>query len=168
MEFVETFWGHKEPLTVLQMVCRAIVIFIIALLILRLSGRRSFGVGTPLDNIVVILVGAILSRGVTGASPFLPVVVAGFVIGLLHRLFSWFKVHSSSFAKIAEGEKILLYDNDQFIEANMLRALAEKEDVMQALREDGIATDLSSVAQVYMERNGTINIVQKKKERATS
>lgn len=160
MEFIETFWGEKEPLNTLQTVCRSVVIFFIALVILRVSGRRSFGVGTPLDNIVVILVGAILSRAIIGASPFVPVVAAASTIGVLHRLFSWLKVRSTMLAKITEGEKILLYKDDHFIEGNMLRALVEKEDVLQALREKGLP-NMINVKYIFMERNGTITIVQK-------
>lgn len=160
MEFIDTFWGYKEPLNTLQMACRGLVTFVIALVILRVSGRRSFGVGTPLDNIVVILVGAILSRGVIGASPFLPVVITGFVIGILHRFFSWCKVHSPAFARLTEGDKIILYEKGHFIEANMRRALTDREDVMQALRESGSSIELSNVEQIFMERNGTITFIK--------
>lgn len=161
MEQVEFFWGNKEPLNALQMSFRAIVVFFIALIILRISGRRSFGVGTPLDNIVVILLGAILSRAITGASPFLPVVAGSLMIAVLHRFFSWLKVHSPLFAKITEGEKILLFSNQQFIKVNMSRAQVTEEDIKQATREAHYTGNMYGIDKVWMERNENITFTQK-------
>jgi len=47
---IEMF-GQGKDLNTLQMSCRGIVVFFIALLLIRISGRRSFGMHTPLDNI---------------------------------------------------------------------------------------------------------------------
>lgn len=161
MEQVEFLWGNKEPLSTLQMSIRAVVVFLIALIILRISGRRSFGVGTPLDNIVVILMGAILSRTITGASPFLPVIGASLVIAFLHRFFSWCKVHSPFFAKLAEGEKILLYKNSEFIIDNMSRAQVTHSDMQQSVREANHSENMEQVEEVWLERNGNITIINK-------
>jgi len=164
MEIIERYWGSGEPLSSLQMGCRGIVIFIIALVILRISGRRSFGVGTPLDNIVVILLGAILSRAITGASPFWPVVAASLMIALLHRFFSWCKVYSEAFGKLVEGDKIVLYENNDFNAGNMSRAQVAREDIMQAVREAQLPEDMQQVSRVYMERNGNITVVRKQEQ----
>lgn len=160
METFEKIWGEGESLSSLQMAVRGIVVFVAALIILRISGRRSFGVGTPVDNIVVILLGAILSRAVTGASPFFPVLSASLVIALLHRFFSWYKVRHIGFESFAEGDKILLYANSRFLKANMSRALVGVEDIMQAIREKEGVTNMNNVDKVYMERNGTITITR--------
>ncbi len=69
MYILEKIWGTGTSLDTVQMGTRGIAVFIIALLLIRVSGRRSFGIRSPLDNIIVILLGAILSRAVVGASP---------------------------------------------------------------------------------------------------
>lgn len=55
MTILEDLWGSGESLNVLQMSCRGVATFLIALLLIRISGRRSFGIRSPLDNIIVIL-----------------------------------------------------------------------------------------------------------------
>ncbi|MDR6465344.1 uncharacterized membrane protein YcaP (DUF421 family) [Chryseobacterium sediminis] len=46
-----------------QIAIRGITVFILALILIRILGRRSFGIASPLDNIIVILLGAVLSGG---------------------------------------------------------------------------------------------------------
>lgn len=140
---------------------RGIVIFFIAYLLIRLSGRRSFGIKTPLDNIIAITLGAVLSRAIVGASDFVPVVFTCFVIVLLHRLLAWMKVRSRKASHLIDGEKILLYANGRFIAENLDKALVCKEDVLQGARESALTDDLTKIEIIYMERNGQISTIKK-------
>ena len=161
MEFIKQIFGEGKNLDVLQMSCRAIVVFIIALLLIRISGRRSFGVRTALDNIIAISLGAILSRAVVGASDFVPVVAACFVIVLIHRLFGWFIANSKLFGRVMEGDKILLYADGEFIPPNLKKALVCREDIMQGVRKSALTEDLDQIDKVYIERNGEISAIKK-------
>ncbi|GAB3913746.1 DUF421 domain-containing protein [Mucilaginibacter boryungensis] len=163
MEILIKIFGEGKDLNTLQMSCRGIVIFFIALVLIRVSGRRSFGLRTPLDNIIGILLGAILSRAVAGASPFIPVIVTCFITVLLHRLFGWMIVKSKTFASIVEGNKILLFENGRFIKENQERALVCEEDIMQGIRKSALTDDLNNIDKVYMERNGDISSLKKEK-----
>src|ERR1700733_6483361 len=110
METIIKLFGEGKDLNALQMSDRGILMFFIALVLIRISGRRSFGVRSPLDNIITISLGAVMSRAIVGASDFLPVVVTCFVIMLLHRLVGFFIARSKAFARFTEGEKILLFE----------------------------------------------------------
>src|ERR1700761_8975717 len=133
MNLIELF-GEGKDLNILQMSSRSVVVFIVALILIRVSGRRSFGVRTPLDNIIVILLGATLSRAIVGASPFIPVVVASFLFVLLHRALGWLIVYNERAARIVEGKRILLFEHGNFIEVNLKKALVCREDIMQGIR----------------------------------
>jgi uncharacterized membrane protein YcaP (DUF421 family) len=161
MDTLIEIFGNGKDLNTLQMSCRGVVVFIIALILIRLSGRRSFGVRTPLDNIILILLGAVLSRAVVGASAFIPVIVVCFVLVILHRLFGWIIAHSKSFTRLTEGDKILLFENGQFIKANVHKALVCTEDIMQGIRESALTEDLNQIDKIYMERNGQISAIKK-------
>ncbi len=161
MELLTQIFGEGKDLNALQMSCRGVVVFFIALVLIRISGRRSFGIRTALDNIISISLGAILSRAVVGASDFVPVIVTCFVIVLMHRLFGWFIANSKRFGRLMEGDKILLYDNGKFIDANLKKALVCKEDIMQGVRKSALTEDLNLVDKVYIERNGEISAIKK-------
>ncbi|OCX53996.1 hypothetical protein BEL04_06890 [Mucilaginibacter sp. PPCGB 2223] len=158
--FIHLF-GQGKDLNALQMSDRGIVIFFIALILIRLSGRRSFGLRTPLDNIISISLGAILSRAVVGASDFVPVVVCCFVIVLLHRLFGWLIANNKRFNRMVEGQKILLFDKGHFLEEEMKRALVCREDIMQGVRKSALTEDMEKIDKVYIERNGEISAIKK-------
>jgi uncharacterized membrane protein YcaP (DUF421 family) len=157
-----TIFGEGKDLNALQMSSRGIVVFIIALILIRLSGRRSFGLRTPLDNIIAISLGAILSRAVVGASGFVPVVVCCFVIVVLHRIFGGLVVSNTAFGKFIEGDKILLFKDGNFIPQNMKKALVCQEDIMQGVRKATLTEDMNGIDKIYMERNGEISAIKKK------
>lgn len=161
MDVLIQIFGEGKELNCLQMSCRGIVIFIIALLLIRISGRRSFSLHTPLDNIIAVLLGGILSRAVAGASPFLSVLAASAVIVLLHRGISYLTVRNPGFSKVVQGEKILLYERGQFMEENMKKALVCREDVIQGIRKSALTDSLQKIEKVYIERNGEISVIKK-------
>lgn len=162
MNILRFLFGEGEHLDALQMCCRGAVFFLIALVLIRLSGRRSFGLKTPLDNIITILLGAVMGRAVVGASPFIPVVACCLTVVLLHRLFGWVVARSKRFSHWTEGKKFLLFKDGQFDEAEMKRALVCKEDVMQGVRRSALTEDMAAIDKVYMERNGEISAIRKK------
>ena len=82
MNILQTLVGEGEKLTVLQMSVRAFVMFIITLVLIRFAGLRTFAKQSSFDNIIVIMLGAVLARGVVGASPFWSTVASSCCIGV--------------------------------------------------------------------------------------
>jgi len=160
-QIIVQLFGEDRNLDILQMSLRAVVVFIVTLVLIRIAGRRSFGLRMPLDNIIVILLGAILSRAVVGVSPFLPVISCSFVIVIMHRFFGWLILKSERFGKLVEGNKFLVFENGTFIKKNIKKALASKEDIMQGVRKSALTEDMNGIEKVYMERNGEISSVKK-------
>ncbi|MFL5745854.1 MAG: DUF421 domain-containing protein [Niastella sp.] len=161
MDWALQLFGQGTDLTALQMSMRGITIFILALALIRISGRRSFGLHTPLDNIITILLGAVLSRAVVGASPFIPVIICCLVIVLIHRLLGFLVSRNEKLSSIIEGDKMLLFKDGHFVDENMKRAQVCKENVMQGVRESASTEDLSKIDRVYIERNGVISVIKK-------
>ena len=161
METLQEIFSYETELSALEMACRAIAVFVIAFVLIRIAGRRSFGLRTPIDNIIVILLGAILSRAVVGSSPFIPTIFASFILCVLHRVFGWLFTHYKGFGRIVEGEEIILYENGQFIEKNMKRGLVREEDIMQAVRKATFTDNIEGIDKILLEHNGEISIINK-------
>jgi len=154
-------FGEGKDLNCLQMSSRGVVVFFIALILIRISGRRSFGLHTPLDNIITIALGAVLSRAIVGASDFLPIIAVSTVIVVLHRAIAWGTAHHKGLSKIVQGKKMLLFEDGHFIAAHMGKALVCEEDVMEGVRKSALTEDLLKIDKIYIERNGEMTAIKK-------
>lgn len=161
MNVVHLILGEGKDLTIWQMSARAFIVFVLGLILIKLSGRRSFGMQMPFDNVIVILLGAILSRAVVGASPFLPVIAASLVIVLLHRLCAWIGLYNKPFGRIIKGNQRILYDKGELNYKNMTKGLISFEDLMEGVRESANLDSLDEVETVYMDRTGRISVIKK-------
>ncbi len=161
MQILHSIFGSGKDLTVLQMSARSVVVFIIALVLIRISGRRSFGLHSPLDNIITIVLGAVLSRAIVGASGFLAVIASSTILVLTHRLFAYGMVHHPAFSRLVSGEKILLFKDGEFVKKNMDKALICEEETVQEVRRSALTENLDRIEKIYMEKNGEVNSVKK-------
>lgn len=163
-DFITTFWGDGDKLNALQMGTRAFAMFFISLLFIRLGGLRLFSKKSAFDNVIVIMLGAVLSRGVVGASPFFSTVAASAVMIGLHRLSAFATIKSDAIAKMLKGDHILLYKNGKILWDNMKVATISKDDLMTSLRLETKKTTLDDIDLAYLETNGRISFIVKKPE----
>jgi uncharacterized membrane protein YcaP (DUF421 family) len=157
---IDLLFGNGRELEWYQMGTRALVVFLIALTFIRFSGTRAFGMRSPFDNVLSILLGAVLSRTITGASPFFPTVFAGLVLTILHYIFGWFSLRSEFIGKIVKGAPITIFENGQMIKSNMQKSLVTEKDLRESMRRANI-NSFEDVELAVVERSGRISIVKK-------
>src|SRR6476469_8942252 len=102
-------WGIKEEISIGETIARAAVMFILMIIMIRLSGMRSFGKGDVFDNILTILLGAVLARGIVGATPFLSAVAGGITIMVIHNILSNFSFFYKWIGRVVKGKSFILY-----------------------------------------------------------
>lgn len=161
MKFMNEWWGINENISPLEIAARSAVMFLIALLLMRMAGMRPFGKGEPFDNIITFLIGGILSRGVVGATPFFSTVVSMVVIIVIHKALAKLSIYSKWFGAKVKGEKVLLYRDGMFMEKNMQKTNITEHDILEDLRISVQLNSLEKIEEVYMERSGKISFVKK-------
>ena len=164
MELLEILFGHGTDLTVVQMSMRAALAFWLALLLIRVSGRRSFGLHGPFDSCTTVLLGAILSRAVSGTSPFLPTIAAATVLVIMHRLTGMACRRWGWFDTVVSGNEVVLVRAGRRDERALERALVTQKDLEEAVRKKTGTEDVSKVERAVLERNGEITVVPFKHE----
>src|SRR6266581_2290926 len=102
-DMIHTLFGQGKDLNELQMACRAFVLFFIALAFIRFTGMRTFGIKSAFDDCIIIMLGAVLSRVITGASAFLPTLTAAFILVLVHRILAWISVSNKTVSHLVKG-----------------------------------------------------------------
>ncbi len=161
MNWEQFFWGRNEEVPVLEMCIRAVIVFVAILVLMRIAGLRTFGKKKAFDIIVIFMLGAIMSRPVVGASPFLASFAACFTMVSIHRVLGWVSSKNEMLGKLIKGEKILLFTNGQFLDANMRKAMISETDLMEGVRLQTSKNDLAGIEEIFMERDGEISVVKK-------
>lgn len=162
MEWIKIIFGEGRDLNCLQMSSRAVVAFFETLILLRIAGIRTFGKKSAFDNVIVIMLGSILSRIVVGASPFLPTTVACLSFVLVHWLLAWLSLNNDTIGSWVKGEKSSLYKDGRPNSRNMRRSRISEKDLEEGLRLGINDETFEQVKEIFIERNGEISVVKKK------
>ena len=162
-EILHKLFGEGKELNALQMGDRAFVMFFITLFLIRVAGMRAFGQKSAFDMIIVIMLGAILSRAVTGDSAFFPTAVAGSVLAIVHRLLALISVYNDTIGSIVKGNKTILFKNNKVVKKNMINCSVSYKDLEEEVRLILNETTMDNVEEIFMERSGKISIIKKRK-----
>ena len=149
----------NQEINVWQMSLRALVVFVLAIGMIRLGNKRFMGQSTALDVMLSIVFGSIVSRAITGNAPFFPALAASLTLVLVHWLFSALAFRSRRFDTLVKGhERTLIRDGEIQWQA-MKQAHISEHDLHEALRTNGKSSDLHEVKSAHLERNGAISFV---------
>jgi uncharacterized membrane protein YcaP (DUF421 family) len=152
---------NEEELGVRHMVVRAIVVFAIAVTIVRLGEKRFISENTAFDVILGVMLGSVVSRAITGQSPFVPTLCAAFVLVGLHWLLAQIAFRSSRFGTLIKGNtRVLIRDGSVDWDA-MSRSNLSRDDLLGALRLQASLSDWEKVKEARLERNGEISVIRK-------
>lgn len=107
-----------------------------------------------------VLFGAILSRAVVGASPFLATIAAAAALALVHRLLAMASVRWSAFERLVNGEEIEVAVNGQTKPAAMRQALVTEEELKKEMRKRFGRDDMVRLRRATLERDGSIAVAE--------
>ena len=164
MDTFNFLFGKGTDLTMLQMCVRAFTMFIIMLVLIRFSGVRTFAKRSPFDTIVTIMLGAILARGVVGASGYVDTIVASGVMVVMHRIVAWLSVKSRKFERLVKGTYIKLYNDGALISDALEKTGMSENDLHESLRLETKKLTLSEIDTAFLETNGRISFILKRVE----
>src|SRR4051794_4842598 len=147
----------NNEINALQMGLRAVLVYVVTVLMVRLAKKRFMGRATAFDVILGIMLGSIVSRAVTGNAPFLPALVAAGALLMMHWMFSGIAMGWHAFGGLIKGHPRLLVRDGQIDWAAMRAAHMTEHDLWEDLRSKGV-TDPRSVAEARLERTGQVSV----------
>jgi len=160
MDIIYTIFGQGKDLTAIQMSARALVVYFIALVFIRISGRRTFNKRSSFDNTIVIILGAVLSRAIVGASAFVATMACSLVLVLLHRGIAWLTIANRKASKLIQGEAKILYQDGKINEENLKIGLMSREDLKADVRVKANKADLNDVKEIHLETTGEVSVIK--------
>ena len=150
---------EAESLGAGQMVLRAIIIYISALVMVRIGEKRFLGKNTAFDLILGIILGSVVSRAINGSAEFFPTIASGFALVLLHWLFAALAFRSDRFGNLIKGRPRTLIEEGSIVPDAMRKSNISRTDLDTALRLQLNQNDLDAVRQARLERSGDISFV---------
>jgi uncharacterized membrane protein YcaP (DUF421 family) len=144
---------------------RGLIVYIVAILLVKLGDKRFMGKNTAFDMILAIILGSVLSRAVTGSAPFLPTIGASILLVALHWLFAFISYHSDWFGTLTKGSARVLVKDGVIQWDNMRKSHISRKDLEMALFTHGDVTDPAEVKVARFERSGEISVVPRAGDR---
>ena len=157
---MDAIFGIKDHITVAQECARAVLIFFYGLVMLRISGKRTFARWSALDIVISIIVGSNLSRALTGSAPLGGTFAAVAVLIALHLVCTRAAAHSEWWSHLLEGSGVMLGEGGVDDERRRKRHLISLEDLHEAMRQKGVER-AEQTKHVTLEANGKISILHK-------
>ena len=165
METLEELLGTPPDLTWAQMSFRAVVVFAITLLYVRLGNKRFLGRRTAFDFVLAIILGSVMSRAINGQAPFGPTLAAGAVLLALHWVMGAAAMRSTTVSSLLKGKPRLLVKDGKFIAEEARKSHITEQDLLEDLRFEAHIDSIEDVDTAYLECNGKIGIVRRAQPR---
>jgi uncharacterized membrane protein YcaP (DUF421 family) len=143
-----------------QMLIRTVIVFIVALIFIRVSGMRTFGTQSAFDVIVVITLGGILGRCIMGHYPFFASIGAAGCITLLHKLASVLAYRSKLIRYLIEGDAVLLFKNGEKLIRKLKQYDITDQELIAAIHEQSLDS-FEKVKSIWLEPDGKLSVIKK-------
>jgi uncharacterized membrane protein YcaP (DUF421 family) len=154
---MEEFWRLSMPWW--HFVLRAMFVYGVLLLFVRLSGKRALGQFTPFDMVLLVLLGTAVQNSLIGddISVLGGLILAATLIALNAGV-GWLAARSPRFQRLAEGSAVQVIEDGRLDDRRLQREGVSRADLDEALRRAG----LERVAQVqrgWVETDGRITLI---------
>jgi uncharacterized membrane protein YcaP (DUF421 family) len=148
-----------------EFVLRAVIVYAVVLVMVRLAGKRALGQFTPFDMLLIVLLGNAVQNALLGQDTSLGggLLLAATLIALNYGV-GWISARSPWAEKVIEGEPVVLARHGRVLRGVLRRELVSKADFEHAMREAGCAA-LEDVEVALLETNGRIAIIQRPESR---
>lgn len=161
--YLEAWLGlsvDPQNLALYQMALRAVIIFVAALMMLRLGHKRFFARRNAMDVLLAFVLASTLARAVNGSAAFFPTIGVGFLLVLLHRAVSFAASRSPFFGQLVKGTPTQLIEDGKVHEGTLRDHALSEHDLEEDLRLKGVASP-ERVERAMLERNGEVSVLKK-------
>ncbi|MFW0765891.1 DUF421 domain-containing protein [Trabulsiella odontotermitis] len=144
----------------MEMVFRAIAIYLILLIVFKIAGRRTLLQMTSFDLILLLIISeatqqALLSTdySVTGA---MLTIVTLIVVDIL---FGFMKKRFSRAEQLLDGAPVILIENGIPVDSKIKKVNVSTDDIMLVARQNHGIYQIEKIKFAILERNGQISII---------
>ena len=149
-----------DQLTVFQVCMRAVVVYLALIGYVRFAKKRFLGEATGFDAILVIVIGSIASRGISGTAPFVPSLAGTLTLVVFQWLVSCATESRPGLSFLVKGHDTILIRNGRIDHRALKAAHMSRDDLDEDLRQQGVENP-RKVKEARLERSGKLSVIRK-------
>lgn len=141
-------------------VLRAVAVYLILLVIMRIAGKRTLAQITVFDFILLLIIGEATQQALLGED--FSIINAAIVIGTLVLLdigLSMLKQRAPRLDRIIDDVPVVIVDHGKLLRDRMDRARIDEQEILVAARELHGLERIEQIKYAVLERSGGISIV---------
>ena len=143
-----------------ELVCRAVIVYVALLVLLRLSGKRTVGELSIFDLIVVIVLGSAVRTALLGNDKsVLGGLLVVTVLLLLDFISSFVTARSRTVEHILDGKPVLIARDGVVFHEVLKRCNVPTGTFESVLRKHSLTTE--QIGQAILEANGSITVCKR-------
>lgn len=144
----------------LDLILRALIVYVAVLLLLRIAGKRQMGQMSPTEFVAILLISNAVQNAMNGGDNSL---VGGLILAVVLVFLSWLvsllAYKSKKFSAIFEGTPRILIHKGQAIEAHLRKERLTHSELKTLLRKQGIHS-ISEIHSAVLEADGSLSIIR--------
>ena len=141
-------------------VLRAAAIYLVVLVVFRLAGRRTLSELTTFDFVLLLIIGEATQQALLGDDFSIinaTVVIVSLVV--FDITLSLVKNKSRWFAKLIDGEPMIIVEHGQVLERRIRKARIDEGDILEAARHSQGLERIDQIKFAILEKDGKISII---------
>lgn len=139
-----------------------IILFAVALIVVRIMGNRTVGQLSPFDFVIMVGIGDIIVTGSMDKNQTILAAVEGLIaLLILQQILSYLSLKSIVLRKWFEGTPVTLIENGNIIRENFAKTHFNYDDLRQELHRQGMdMTRLKDIKLARLESCGVFSLVK--------
>ena len=146
--------------TLLDVALRTTIVYLALVIGIRLTGQRQLGQMSTFDLVLLLIIANAVQNAMVGPDTSVAggLVAAG-VLLFWHQVINRLRRSSRRFAKFIAGEGVMLIKDGEILQEHVRHAGVTAEELLQALREHGVAT-VAEVRLGVLEPDGSVSVIR--------
>ena len=144
----------------MESVIRPVLVYLVLLLLLRLSGKRTLAQITSFDFVLLLTIGNATQQALIGEDNSMvhgAILVATLIS--LNYVLQLLKQHSKRFSRLLDDIPLVIVADGKPLKDRMDKARVDEDDVLDAARESCGLEHMDQIRHAILERDGQISII---------
>ena len=153
----DIFLGDLNFSLIIEIFVRTVIMFVMVLIILRLSGKKGVRQLSLFEVAIIIALGSAAGDPMfSREAPILPSLIVFAVIIIVYRIITYFASKSEKFEDVIEGEPLYVIEDGQFVFGIKNEHTFAKDEFFAEMRQESIE-HLGQVKTAILETTGNIS-----------